>query len=304
MGSAIKRKDGFEGEKLISVPPKVWKDHLKKFPELFRIYITHIGYFPKASFHYRERKTGCDDNILIYCLQGKGFYVIDNKRFEVKPNQFFLLPATNEYIRYWADNEDPWTIYWVHFTGSIIENFNTSLDINIFKGPVQIPFNAKALEIWNNIYQSLEMGYSIENLCNASFCLYHLIAAFLFYDQHIEPKKEEPDDIITLAIMYMKTNLSQKLTVENMAAQHQLSTSHFSNLFRKATGMPPIDYFIHLKMQKACQLLYLNETKIRLVAQDLGYEDQYYFSRLFKKYMGLSPEQYKHTANKTLAAAD
>lgn len=299
MSNSFKRRDGFEGEKLISVPPKVWKDYLQKFPELFRIYITHIGYFPKASFHYRERRTGCDDNILIYCLQGKGYYVIDNKRFEVKPNQFFLLPATDEYIRYWADSEDPWTIYWVHFTGSIIENFNTSLDINILKGPVQIPFNAKALEIWENIYQSLEMGYSIENLCNASFCLYHLIASFLFYDKHIEVKKDEPYDVITGTIMNMKASIDKKLTVSDMAKQHLLSTSHFSNLFRKATGMPPIDYFIHLKMQKACQLLYLNETKIKHIAMDLGYDDQYYFSRIFKKYMGISPEQYKRTTNKT-----
>ncbi|WP_158797584.1 AraC family transcriptional regulator [Pedobacter sp. L105] len=303
MNNVIKRRDGFEGEKIISIPPKVWKDCLKKFPELFHIYITHIGYFPKASFHYRERKTGCDDNILIYCLQGKGYYMINNKRFEVHPNQFFLLPATSEYTRYWADEEEPWTIYWVHFTGSIIENFNTSLDIKSLKGPVQIPFNAKALEIWDNIYQSLELGYSIENLCNASFCLYHLIAAFLFYDKHIETKKDNPYDIITSTIVNMKACIDKKLTVEDMAKQHLLSASHFSNLFRKATGMPPIDYFIHLKMQKACQLLYSNETKIKLIAMDLGYDDPYYFSRLFKKYMGLSPEQYKLTANRTASAA-
>jgi len=71
------------------------------------------------------------------------------------------------------------------------------------------------------------------------------------------------------------------------------SSSHFSIVFRKATGMPPIDYFINLKMQKACQLLDMDESRIKEVAHNLGYEDQYYFSRLFKKYMGISPEQYR-----------
>jgi AraC-like DNA-binding protein len=78
-----------------------------------------------------------------------------------------------------------------------------------------------------------------------------------------------------------------------MAQSHSLSASHFSNLFHKATGMPPIDYFIHIKMQKACQLLYTNDDKIRNIATTLGYDDPYYFSRIFKKYIGSSPEQYR-----------
>ncbi|MDB5001068.1 MAG: transcriptional regulator, AraC family [Mucilaginibacter sp.] len=297
MGSSFKRKDGFDGEKLISIPERVLKEYVKRYPALFNIYITHIGYFPEASYHYKERRKGCDDNILIYCLKGKGYYLIDKKKFEVMPNQFFMLPATDAYMRYWADDEDPWTIYWVHFTGDDIKKFNSSLNINILKGPIQIPFNNKALDIWLNIYQNLEMGYSIENLCNATFCLYNFIATFLFPDKHIVSEHTENEDIITATIIHMKNNIEKKMTINEMAGKQKLSSSHFSNLFRKATGMPPMDYFIHLKMQKACQFLYANEAKIKTIAMDLGYEDPYYFSRVFKKYMGMSPEQYKITTN-------
>lgn len=298
MGNSLKRKDGFDGEKLINIPQKVLKEYVKRYPALFNIYITQIGYFPKASYHYKERRRGCDDNILIYCIKGKGYYVIDKKRFEVTPNQFFIIPKTEVYMRYWADNEDPWTIYWVHFTGDDIESFNRSLNIGEFKGPVHIPFNNKALDIWNNIYQNLEMGYSIENLCNASFCLYSLVATFLFPHKHDTNNGQiTGEDIITDTIIHMKDNIEKKMTVEDMAGQQKLSSSHFSSLFRKATGMPPIDYFIHLKMQKACQCMHANEAKIKNIAMDLGYEDPYYFSRVFKKYMGMSPEQYKLTTN-------
>ncbi|TKC57159.1 AraC family transcriptional regulator [Pedobacter hiemivivus] len=58
-----------------------------------------------------------------------------------------------------------------------------------------------------------------------------------------------------------------------------------------------MDYFIHLKMQRACQFLYANETKIKTIALDLGYEDPFYFSRVFKRYIGMSPKQYKLTTN-------
>jgi AraC-like DNA-binding protein len=296
MSKGFKRRDGFEGERLINIPQKVWKEAIEKDPILFPIYVTQIGYFPKASGHYRERRKGCEDNILIYCLQGIGYYILDNKRYVVNPNQFILIPATDRYIRYWSDEQDPWTIYWVHFTGNVIDIFNKSLNLSITKGPVHMPFNEKAIEIWQNIYQTLEMGYSSENLCSACFCLYHLIATFLFPERHINREKNDHVDIITKTILNMRNNLNKKLTVEDMATMHALSVSHFSNLFRKDTGMPPLDYFIHLKMQKACQLLYSNGSKIKTVAFDLGYEDPYYFSRIFKKYIGISPEQYRITS--------
>lgn len=293
-----KRRDGFQGEKLISLPQRVLKDAFRRAPALFQLFITHIGYFPKASAHYRERRKGCEDNILIYCLHGKGHFIIENKKFEVTANQFIHVPATDKYMRYWADEEDPWTIYWIHFSGHDLCSFNNSLGITLLKGPQRIPFNQKALDIWETIYQTLEMGYSTENLCNASFCLYHFIATFSFTDKHILTEKKDGSNIVDDTILNMRSNIDQKLTVQDMACRHNLSSSHFSSLFRKGTGMSPIDYFIHLKMQRACQLLYAHDTMIKTVAMDLGYDDQYYFSRIFKKYIGMSPEQYRLTSKK------
>jgi AraC-like DNA-binding protein len=55
-----------------------------------------------------------------------------------------------------------------------------------------------------------------------------------------------------------------------------------------------MDYFIHLKIQNACKLLYLTDMTVREVSFELGYDDPYYFSRLFKKVMGISPMQYRN----------
>jgi len=168
-------------------------------------------------------------------------------------------------------------------------SFNASFGIGLTDGPRLIPLNEKGLEIWDNMYQSLAMGYSTENLCNANFLLYHFLATFLYPAKH----KQSEENYITQSILHMRSELHGKLTVEEMAARHKLSASYFSTQFRKATGMPPIDYFIHLKIQKACQLLYKDNIKVKEVAEAIGYEDPYYFSRLFKKYMNVSPEQYK-----------
>ncbi len=294
----MKRRDGFEGEKLINIPPKIYREYLEKEPGFFQIYVAHIGCFPKALGHYREWRKGCEDNIIFYCLSGKGHYIIGDKKYQLTTNQFTIIPASDKMLRYWADANDPWTIYWVHFNGENLKTFNSFLQIDQHKGPVQIPFNSKAISLWQEMYQSLEMGYSKENLCNASFSLYNFVATFLYPEKHIEIAKEKSTDMTTLTIRFMRENLDKKISIEDMAAQHDMSCSHFSTLFRKSTGMPPIDYFINIKMQKACQLLYANNSRIKDIAMELGYDDPYYFSRVFKKYMNISPEQYKNTTFK------
>ena len=296
---AIKRRDGFEGEKMINLPESVWKKVIRDNAVLGQLYVTHIGYFPKAAYHYREWKKGCPDNILIYCLRGKGWYELGKKRFEVGVNEFIIIPATKDYLRYGADENDPWTIYWIHFSGRDMDTFNRSFGIGIHDGPQPIIFNEKGLQIWNMMYQNLEMGYSKENLTNTNMCLYNLIATFLYPDRQVNEKKQDAKDLINETILYMQNELHRQLTVEEMALKHGLSSSYFSSLFRKATGMPPLDYFIHLKLQKACLLLYSSDIKIKKVAEEIGYDDPYYFSRLFKKYMKVSPDQYRALQKKS-----
>src|SRR4051812_26544000 len=103
----LKIKDGFQGEKLISLPDSVWENAIKVNPMLSQVYVTQIGYFPKAAFHYRERKNGCFENIFIYCVRGKGWYTVNNKKFEVGVNEFLIIPATGAELKYGADEKDP-----------------------------------------------------------------------------------------------------------------------------------------------------------------------------------------------------
>jgi transcriptional regulator GlxA family with amidase domain len=115
----------------------------------------------------------------------------------------------------------------------------------------------------------------------------------------VNEKKQDAKNLINDTILYMQSELHRQLAVEDMALKQGLSASHFSSLFRKATGMSPIDYFIHLKLQKACLLLYSSDMKVKKVATEIGYDDPYYFSRLFKKYMKVSPDQYRALQKKS-----
>jgi AraC-like DNA-binding protein len=288
----VKRRDGFAGQQLISLPDAVWKNAIKTNTVLEQLYVTHIGYFPRAAFHYRDRKNGCTDNILIYCTGGKGWYIIDNRRFEVKVNEFVIIPATTAHLRYGSDDAHPWTIYWVHFSGKDMNTFNRNFSIGAFDGPRHIHANEKGIELWNAMFQSLKMGFGKDNLSKASLYLYHFIATFLYPDKG-SAEQSTINNRINDTVRYMQQQLSATLTVEDLAKKIDLSPSHFSSLFKQATGMSPLNYFIHLKLQKACLLLYTTDMKIKDVAEAIGYDDPFHFSRLFKKSMDVSPEQYR-----------
>ena len=294
----IKIRDGFQGEKLISIPTSVLNKVLPRISS-GQLYITHIGYFPKAKYHYRQRKNGCTDNILFYCLQGKGYYKLDGIKEELNANQFIIIPATCKSLSYWADQNDPWSIYWVHFSSNDLESFNQMLQINEQNKPLYIPHNETGLKIWNIMYENLSKDYSFENMINANFCLYQLIATFLYPQKHISVTSSSMESsMIEKTVEYMKNNIEKKIEVEDLASLNHLSASHFSKLFRTSTGMSPIDYFIHLKMQRACHLLYTTNLQIKQIAVLLGYEDVYYFSRLFKRNMNASPEKYRTSIKK------
>ncbi|EDM37153.1 transcriptional regulator [Pedobacter sp. BAL39] len=289
----MKRRDGFEGEKYIAIPELALRKVTRGNSLMQQLYVTYIGYFPKATYHYRERLKGCKDNILIYCIRGRGWFKINNQHFDIGPNEYIMVPSTKVHMKYGADETDPWTIYWVHFSGKDMEAFNKDFGIDLYQGAKEIMFNEKGLELWEAMYNNLALGYSEDNLTNTNLCLYHFLATFLYPEKHTNVKIQDEKNMIKDIILYMQDNINEKLTIEQLAKRIDFSTSHFSSLFKKATGMSPLDYFIHLKMQKACIMLYTTEVKVKDIAIGLGYDDPFHFSRIFKKNMNVSPNQYR-----------
>lgn len=287
-----KKKDGFAGQRAIVLPRKILSDFCINNVLMDNIYVTDIGYYPKAYFHFRERPKGSDQNILIYCSDGNGTVRIKNENYSLTPSTFIFIPkgVTHNYA---ADEKNPWTIYWVHFSGkissSLIESFRKSS--NSLKG--SIDFQESRINLFEDIYSNLEMGYSNNNLCYANLCLQFFLSSFIFNDNYNYVEKKQSRDIITYSIKYMQQNTDKIISLQSIAKTANLSVSHFTNLFKKKTGFPPIEYFNHIKIQKACQYLLFTDLRVKEIADKLGIEDQYYFSRMFTKLMGISPINYR-----------
>ena len=104
---------------------------------------------------------------------------------------------------------------------------------------------------------------------------------------------EKQNKQVTDVIRYMYQNLDANLTLENLSVEFNLSKTYLNGIFQKYTQHAPMDFYIHLKMKQACKMLRLTDLYVYEVAQKLGYEDPYYFSRIFKKVTGTSPKDYR-----------
>jgi AraC-like DNA-binding protein len=98
---------------------------------------------------------------------------------------------------------------------------------------------------------------------------------------------------IEQSIEYMRRHLDQPLQVARLAALVNVSPSHFFALFKRQTGCAPIDFFIRLRMEQACELLDVTLSNVKEVAAALGYEDPFYFSRTFKAVTHVAPSEYR-----------
>ena len=98
---------------------------------------------------------------------------------------------------------------------------------------------------------------------------------------------------VDTAIEFMQEHLNENLRLEDFARVAGMSVSHFSERFRQQTGQSPMAFFIHMRMRLACRLLDLTGQPVKAVALEIGYRDPYYFSRIFKKSMGISPDKYR-----------
>lgn len=287
----MKKEDGFPGQISFVLPEKI-TGMIKENLLISDLYLTDIGYYPQARHHFRERPSGSAQFILIYCIDGMGEIRVGETLHLVTADHFFIIPAGMSHA-YRSDGQNPWSIYWIHFSGTksgIYSRFACQA-LSIERGKTS-RVNDR-IDLFSEIFRNLDRGFSIETLEYINLCLQHLMASFTHLSQFRLIKESGEKDPVAQSINFMLENLTKKLKLEEIAFETGLSASHYSRLFLNRTSHSPIDYFIQLKIQRACRLLDNSGWMVADVSREMGFDDQFYFSRVFRKVMGMSPVEYR-----------
>ncbi len=249
------------------------------------------GYFPKAEGH-RFKRQPIPETVLIYCVNGKGFYrQAGQRRILINAGTLLCCPAQTTH-EYGADPDDPWSIYWMHLHPSKRTDWKGHLECTEKHPAAFIGISPDIMDSFDRLIETMRIAEHSTDVLLCSALAQLIVADACCERQHsASPSRVLPhlQDVLDL----MKANRTESLSVEQMARVAGLSKEYFIRQFKRTVGTTPGNYFLQMKMRTACDWLVNTDLHIREIAFRLGYEDPFYFSRIFKRLRGISPRQHR-----------
>lgn len=280
--------DGFPGQRLRVLPPPLARSALRRAPTS-GLLVTDAGYFPHAANHGRERGRGTAEVVIIVCTSGAGWCRVADRLTHIVPGHALVLPPGIPHV-YWADQEDPWTIWWLHAAGSHLSEFLDLITPGDRESLVELRDTYRATATIDDAVGHLEHDETIPSLIAGAGAGWSLLAQ-LAADVAAGPRERiEP---VRQAMEHLRHHFVRPVSVPELARTAGLSTSHFSALFHAATGGGVVDYAKRLRMARARELLITSSRSIADIAEHVGYQDPFYFSRQFRTVHGCSPKAYR-----------
>lgn len=238
---------------------------------------------------WHTRMTTYDHYILHYIISGKGTYYAPGGKLPVNEGELFLIRPF-EAIHYQADLDKPWTYYWVGFNGAEAPGL---LNLCGFSETCLIrscPKDDSLKQIFSQLAypRSTAIAQEYELLGN----LYHMFS--LLIETHSHRPTSKPEQYLSTAVEYIQQNyLYSDLKVRDVADFVGIDRTYLYRLFFDTFQMSVQDFILEQRLKKAASLLQHSSHSIGLVAFHCGFENQSYFSTVFKKHYGRSPAEYR-----------
>ncbi|AQQ70072.1 Arabinose operon regulatory protein [Limihaloglobus sulfuriphilus] len=251
---------------------------------------------------------------LYYITKGQGFITQNKTRYLIEPGFMYLLPAFTRVDLFCPKS---FTHYYIHFTTELpdghnlfsIFDYSTKLNAseqgiekNIFERLIQLNPGMELIERDANkpIYRSLLERHEMLNrdktarsIIETNALMRLLIAPFIRIAGNESLNPRTGINRFEKVIKYINENISQPFSLKELARLANLNPSYFSSLFTKHMGISPIRYVNTKKVENAQRLLLSTTKTLDEIAYAAGFDDVFYFSRIFKKITGLPPALYR-----------
>ncbi|WP_235020246.1 AraC family transcriptional regulator [Ruania rhizosphaerae] len=280
-------RDGFPGQRM-RVLPRPLVTSATQSGLTSRLLVTDAGYFPHAANHGRSRPQGAREAVVLVCTDGRGWCDVDGGTVPVRVGQALVLPPGTGHL-YRADAGDPWTLWWLHATGSDLPDLLAPM-AGGSRRVVDLHDPARVVHLMEQVVQALERDETTPSLMAAAGAAWYVFAQ-LGADRLAGPRDEAGP--VQRAREYLLEHLEEPVRVPDVAAHVGLSTSHLAALFRQATGGGVLDYLTRTRMARARVMLVTTSRTVAEIARSVGYADEFYFSRQFRAVSGVSPSSFR-----------
>jgi AraC-like DNA-binding protein len=234
-----------------------------------------------------------DEYQIIYITKGEGVFESENCGHHLikQGTVIFLFPG--EWHRYKPNPQKGWDEFWVGFKGGIFENIVDKHIISKENAVLELGLHESIIQLFISIIDKAKGDRTCCQLL-LSGILMNLLGNIQSINR-LQSFVEEDivASIINKAKIILKTNLDQDCTMERIAEELNVSYAWFRKSFKAHTGIAPNQYLLKLKIEKAKILLDDHSKTIKEIAFGLNFESAFYFSKLFKNKIGVSPELYR-----------
>jgi AraC family transcriptional regulator of arabinose operon len=258
------------------------------------LYLVHCGMQQCAPGHSYGHKARPEYH-LHFILDGQGTVNIHSKEYHLSRGDIFVIPPEVEDYVYQADPENPWYYAWISFHGTKAEFFLKQAGFHNKK--IVRASNIPPEEFTTLIYDMLKASQL--TLANElkRVALLHLILAKLIesHTPTLSPARYDysSDLYVKHALHYIEFHYNRDIQVHDIAEYIGLNRSYFSQIFKEKMKLSPREYLQTYRVQQACILLENTNHSVAEIAQQVGYNDPFTFSKLFKRLTGTCPTQYR-----------
>lgn len=244
-----------------------------------------------------SRPYGRADFQLIYIAKGKGTFIINGKENMVNEGSLVVyFPGESQYYTYYGS--DAPVIYWIHFSGFNALNYLKHIRIE-HSGIYYFGMKNELIIIFNKIIKELQ----IKQLNYFEMCNLYTKEVITLISRNLTEFKEttyKKNKLITYALEYFNDNFNTAINIKEYADNCNISCCWFIRSFKEYIGTTPIQYITNIRINKAKSLLSSSSLSVSEISDLIGYENPLYFSRIFKKNVGVSPLAYRHNESKLL----
>ncbi|OME99661.1 hypothetical protein BK124_08750 [Paenibacillus amylolyticus] len=223
-------------------------------------------------------------------IAGKGSLSMDNIVHTVSQDEWFLL-TPGMHVEFQTDMEAPVRYQIILFSCVTLTRRKNAWHTEAFDLPVtgklNVPSNTRDIQEMMDTLVSGKHSFTSLEKTRRKHLLHQLLIQLMMHVNEATPPVAGMD----LALDYMTHQYMEDIRIDQMARVAGLSVNHFIRTFKRQLNMTPIEYILKLRMAKAKQLLFSSD-KIKDIAEQVGYKDEHYFSRVFKKNEGIAPTLY------------
>ena len=225
------------------------------------------------------------DYYLMYITEGKMHIRIGSSETLISEGEMLIIAPGTSY-HYHTEAECRINYLWIHFSGSdageLPGRFGIELN-RIYNTGVHHIFN----DYWKRLFAEFVRNDAFFDTVSACI-LTEILASFSRFVYEPSDKKN-----FAKSVTYIHQNYSKNINIASLAQIENLSEPHYRTCFRKIYNMSPVEYITDVRIHEAARLLESTEKKLSEIAKLCGYEDVYYFIRVFTSIMGISPGRYR-----------